>query len=120
MPGGRAPAPGELFRLPAQADTLEMIARTGGEAFYRGELAEAMAAHAAAHGGGLSMDDLAAHRCDWVRAAERPAPMARRLHEIPPNGQGIAALAALAILEHCDRPDAGPTTPPRSISRSRR
>lgn len=110
MPGGRAPAPGEIFRLSAQADTLEMIARTGGEAFYRGELAEAMAAHAAANGGGLAMDDLAAHRCDWVR------PMATRahgatLHEIPPNGQGIAALAALAILAHCDRPNAGPDDP---------
>jgi len=107
MPGGAAPAAGTLFRLPEQADALEVIARSRGAAFYRGELAEAMAAHAAANGGGMTAADLAAHRCDWV------TPLATRahgatLHEIPPNGQGVAALAALAILRESDRPAAGP------------
>ena len=107
MPGGAAPRTGDLFRLPEQADTLELIARTRGEAFYTGDLARAMTRHAADHGGALGMADLAAHRCDWVAPVSTAAHGAR-LHEIPPNGQGIAALAALAILEHCDRPEAGP------------
>lgn len=105
MPGGRAPHPGELVRLDDHAATLEAIATTHGEAFYRGRLAEQLHAHCAAHGGVLSADDLAAHRVDWV------APMSQgyrdyALHEIPPNGQGIVALIALGILEHFEM--AGP------------
>ncbi|MEJ5310911.1 MAG: gamma-glutamyltransferase family protein [Anaerolineae bacterium] len=100
-PNGRAPYPGELFRCPDQARTLELIAATQGETFYRGALAEQIVAHAQATGGLMTMDDLATHTPEWV------TPMAQVyhgycLHEIPPNGQGLAALIALGILQHCN------------------
>lgn len=101
LPKGRAPRPGERFRSPDHAATLETIAETRGEAFYRGSLAERIAAHAEATGGLLSGDDLASHEAEWVT----PLSVGYRgyeLHEIPPNGQGLAALIALGILEHVD------------------
>jgi gamma-glutamyltranspeptidase / glutathione hydrolase len=101
MPGGRAPLPGERFRFPEHATTLETIARTNGEAFYRGELADAMEAHSTANGGAMLASDLAAHRADWVGTISHDY-RGYTLHEIPPNGQGIAALIALGILEHFD------------------
>ncbi|TAK42950.1 MAG: gamma-glutamyltransferase family protein [Betaproteobacteria bacterium] len=99
MPQGRAPLPGERFRFPEHAATLEKIAATRGEAFYRGELAERIAAHAKQHGGVMTAADLAAHASDWTA----PLSMDYRsytLHELPPNGQGIVALIALGILQH--------------------
>ncbi|OGA23806.1 MAG: gamma-glutamyltransferase [Betaproteobacteria bacterium RIFCSPLOWO2_02_FULL_67_19] len=99
MPQGRAPLPGERFRFPEHAATLEKIAATRGEAFYRGELAERIAAHARQHGGVMTAADLAAHASDWTA----PLSMDYRgytLHELPPNGQGIVALIALGILQH--------------------
>jgi gamma-glutamyltranspeptidase/glutathione hydrolase len=101
LPRGRAPGPGERFAAPTMAATLETIGVTRGEAFYRGELAAKMLAHARAHGGVHTPEDFAAHACDWV------APLAltyrgTTVHELPPNGQGIAALIALGILEHFD------------------
>jgi gamma-glutamyltranspeptidase/glutathione hydrolase len=101
MPGGRAPKAGEIFRNPAQARSLEAIARTKGEAFYHGELAERIAAAAAAHGAVLSRDDLAAHEADWCGTLSTEV-HGTDLHELPPNGQGIAALIALGILEHTE------------------
>ena len=100
-PNGRAPRAGELFRCPAQARTLETIAATQGAAFYRGELAARIAAHAAATGGLMTADDLAAHAPEWVTPLSQ-AYHGYRLHEIPPNGQGLAALIALGILQHLD------------------
>lgn len=101
LPGGRAPAAGECWRQPDQARSLRLIAESGGEAFYRGELAERLVAHARACGGAMSADDLADQRAAWVR------PLAKTyrglvLHEIPPNGQGIAAQMALGMLEAFD------------------
>ena len=101
MPGGRAPVAGERFRLPAQARTLQEIADTKGESFYRGALAERIAAAAAANGGAMTTADLAAHQPDWVEPISQGY-RGRRLHEIPPNGQGIVALMTLGILEHFD------------------
>jgi gamma-glutamyltranspeptidase / glutathione hydrolase len=101
LPDGRAPLPGEKFRLPAHAATLETIAQTKGEAFYRGELADAMEKHSTANGGAMQATDLAAHRADWVGTISHDY-RGYTLHEIPPNGQGIAALIALGILEHFD------------------
>lgn len=101
LPAGRAPVPGERVVLPDHAATLERIAASRGEAFYRGELAERIAAHAAAGGGVLTVDDLAGHRADWVE----PISVDYRgytVHELPPNGQGIVALIALGILSHFD------------------
>lgn len=101
LPGGRAPAPGELFCSPGHATTLERIGATNGEAFYRGALAEMIAAAAKSDGAALSFDDLAEHSAQWV------TPLAvdfqgYRIHELPPNGQGLAALIALGLLDRLD------------------
>jgi gamma-glutamyltranspeptidase/glutathione hydrolase len=101
LPRGRAPEVAEVFRFQAAARTLKLVARTRGEAFYRGEVAQACARHACEHGGAMTEDDFAAYRPEWV---EPLAQHYRRhtLHEIPPNGQGIAAQIALGILQHFD------------------
>jgi gamma-glutamyltranspeptidase/glutathione hydrolase len=101
LPRGRAPEAGETFRCAPMAATLEAVADTHGNAFYRGALAAAMVADARRHGAVHALDDFASHTVDWV------TPIAQRyrdvvVHEIPPNGQGIAALIALGILEHFD------------------
>ncbi|WP_144206118.1 gamma-glutamyltransferase family protein [Mycobacterium tilburgii] len=101
LPDGRAPRAGERFRLPDHAATLEKIATTGGAAFYRGELAERLEAHATATGGAMKVSDLAAHRADWVGTINGGY-RGYTVHEIPPNGQGIVALIALGILQHFD------------------
>jgi len=100
-PTGRAPRPGELFRCPNQAATLETIAATKGESFYHGTLAERIAAHAAATGGLMTVGDLASHEAEWVTPLSQGY-HGYHLHEIPPNGQGLAALIALGILRHLD------------------
>ena len=94
-----APQAGQKFYRPELAQTLEHIALSQGEAFYRGDLARRIAAHAAAEGGALTLSDLEAHEALWVT----PTQMDYRgvtLHEIPPNGQGLAAQIALGILRH--------------------
>ncbi|MEM7078301.1 MAG: gamma-glutamyltransferase family protein, partial [Pseudomonadota bacterium] len=98
-----APRPGERFRRPELAHTLRLIAQSEGEAFYHGELAYAIESAALEQGGAMRRQDLAAHAADWV------TPLAQdyrgvTLHEIPPNGQGLAALIALGILEHLPAP----------------
>jgi gamma-glutamyltranspeptidase / glutathione hydrolase len=101
MPKGRALRPGEIFSCPPMACTLERIAATHGHAFYHGELAAAMVAHAKANGALHTMEDFAAHTLDWVRPLALDYGGAT-VHEIPPNGQGIAALMALGILRAFD------------------
>ena len=101
LPWGRAPEVGEMFRFPAAARALRAIAETRGQALYGGEIAHAIEKFMAEHGGSLKASDLAAYRPEWV------TPIAKHyrgytLHEIPPNGQGIAALIALGILSHFD------------------
>ncbi len=101
LPWGRAPEVGELFRFPAAARALRAIAKTKGQAFYQGEIAQALEKFSNANGGSLKASDLAAYRPEWVQ------PLAKdyrgyTLHEIPPNGQGIAAQIALGILSHFD------------------
>jgi gamma-glutamyltranspeptidase/glutathione hydrolase len=105
LPEGRAPLAGELFRNPAQARTLQAIAESRGEAFYRGTLAEKIAAASRAQGGAMTAADLAAHQPDWVEPIGLDY-RGLRLHEIPPNGQGIAALIALGILSNFDLTEA--------------
>ena len=98
MPNGRAPEAGEIFKSEAHASSLEQIADSRGEAFYRGVLAERMVAHSKAHDGAMSLEDLASHTADWCGTIEQPF-AGSAIHEIPPNGQGIAALMALGMLE---------------------
>jgi len=100
-PLGRAPAIGEVWRSPAHARTLRLIAETAGEAFYRGELAERTAAFSRQHGGFIRAEDLAAFRPEWVE----PISVNYRgydVWELPPNGQGLVALLALNILKGLD------------------
>ena len=101
LPRGRAPAAGEIFTIPAMARTLQAIAESHGNAFYRGDLAQAMVRHASQNGGAHTLADFAEHHVDWVD------PLSQRyrdvhVHELPPNGQGISALMALGMLEHFD------------------
>ncbi len=105
LPGGRAPKAGEVFRSEAHAATLEAIAASHGEAFYRGPLARRMAAHAQACGGAMTEDDLAAHEADWCGTLAQPY-AGSVVHELPPNGQGIAALMALGMLDALGAGDA--------------
>ncbi len=101
LPGGVTPAPGQWFRFSDQADSLEAIARSKGEAFYRGELAAEMVASSARAGWKYTARDFADHRADWVTPISQ-AYGDIELHEIPPNGQGLAALMMLGILRHHD------------------
>ena len=101
MPYGRAPQVGQWVNFPAIARGLKAIADSRGAAYYGGEIAQAIAAFSAEHGGVHTVADFAAYRPEWV------TPIAQNyrgytLHEIPPNGQGIAALIALGILEQFD------------------
>ena len=97
LPGGRAPRTGERFVCADQAETLETIATSRGAAFYSGELASRIAADAHRHGGAMTVEDLATHACEWTDTLSIDY-RGWRLHEIPPNGQGIAALVALGIV----------------------
>jgi gamma-glutamyltranspeptidase/glutathione hydrolase len=101
MPRGRAPQPGERFAFPDAASTLRQIAATRGEAFYRGEIAAQLAAHSAANGGAMTAADLAGFTPEWVMPIATEF-AGHTVHEIPPNGQGIAALMALGMLRHHD------------------
>ncbi|MBT7204423.1 MAG: gamma-glutamyltransferase, partial [Deltaproteobacteria bacterium] len=99
LPQGRALQTGERFQNPDQAKTLKLIAETKGEAFYRGVLAEQIIADSTRHGGAMTLTDLDHHQCDWVGTVSQEF-MGHELHEIPPNGQGLAALIALGILRY--------------------
>ena len=97
-PNGKAPRPGDVWSSPGHARTLRRIAESEAEDFYRGETARQMAEFAAQTGGYLTVEDFAAHKNEWVE----PIGTSYRgyeVWEIPPNGQGIAALTALNILE---------------------
>jgi gamma-glutamyltranspeptidase/glutathione hydrolase len=98
---GRAPRAGEVIRLLDHARTLEAIGESAGADFYRGDLAARIAEFAKSGGGTLAAPDLASHATESVTPISHGFRGAR-LHEIPPNGQGIAALIALAILERTD------------------
>lgn len=97
-PEGHAPRPGEIFRCEAQARTLEALAETQCESFYRGELAEQIDAFSQRTGGYLRRNDLAAYQAEWVEPISANY-RGYEVWEIPPNGQGLVALMALRILE---------------------
>ncbi len=101
FPHNRAPKAGEIWASPLHGKTLREIARSGGESFYRGKLAQQIANFASATNGLLTEADLADHQAEWV------APISTDYHqltvwELPPNTQGLAALMALNILEGFD------------------
>ena len=98
---GRAPRPGEIFHNPGLARTLRKIVDGGKNAFYQGEIAEAVASVIQQAGGCLTVDDLAAHTSTWEQPISIPYRQVR-VWECPPNGQGLAALLALNLLEGYD------------------
>lgn len=100
-PDGHAPACGEIFKNPDLANTLSLIAERGRDAYYRGEITEKIDAFMRANGGWLRKEDFAKHASKWVE----PVSVNYRgydVFELPPNGQGIAALQMLNILEGFD------------------
>ena len=101
MPNGKTPAKGEIFKNPYLANTLEKIAKGGRDTFYKGDIARTIDQYMKEQGGFLSYEDLAAHTSTWVE----PVSTNYRgfdVWELPPNGQGIAALQMLNILEGYD------------------
>jgi gamma-glutamyltranspeptidase/glutathione hydrolase len=98
---GRAPRPGEIFRQPNLARTLRTLALGGRDAFYKGEIAKAIADYCEKNGGFISLADMAAHKSEWVEPISTTY-RGYTVYEIPPNGQGLTALLALNILEGFD------------------
>ena len=101
MPGGKTPSKGEVFKNPDLANTYDKIAQGGRDAFYEGDIARTIDAYMKKHGGFLSYADLASHTSEWVQ----PVSTNYRgfdVWELPPNGQGTAALQMLNILEGYD------------------
>lgn len=100
---GKPPNAGQEVRLPDHARTLESIAQSKGASFYRGELAEKIVSSARTDSAPMAASDLAEHESLWVDSISIDY-RGNVLNEIPPNGQGIAALIALGILRHFDLP----------------
>lgn len=101
MPNGKAPVKGQIFKNPNLAATYEKIAGGGRDAFYKGDIARTIAAYMKEQGGFLSYEDLATHSSDWVEPVSTNY-RGYDVWELPPNGQGIAALQILNILEQYD------------------
>ncbi|MCC6350004.1 MAG: gamma-glutamyltransferase [Candidatus Eisenbacteria bacterium] len=101
MPGGHAPREGEIFKNPALAKSLRLIAEKGRDAYYRGPIADELVRYSQAQGGFFSKEDFARHTSEWVD----PVSVSYRgydVWELPPPGQGIAALQLLNIMENYD------------------
>ncbi len=101
MPNGHTPRKGEIFKNPDLANTLEKIAKGGRDAFYKGDIAKTIASFIKEQGGFLSYEDLAEFEAEWVEPVSTNY-RGYDVWEIPPNGQGIAALQILNILEQFD------------------
>lgn len=101
MPNGRMPAKGEIFRNPALANTLEAIAKGGRDVFYKGDIAKEIDRYMKANGGFLRYEDMAEHSSDWVKPVSSNY-RGYDVWELPPNGQGIAALHILNLMEGFD------------------
>ena len=110
LPGGKAPEVGEMFANPDLGKTLRLIAEGGRDVFYRGEIAQSIVSTSAALGGTMQADDLADFSAEWVE----PISITYRgwkVYELPPNGQGMAALEMLNILSVLQADKAGPLAP---------
>ena len=99
MPHGRAPDVGERMNMAGAAHTLRKIAEQGTDIFYKGEIADQLCQYVRSHGGALNLNDMQSHQADWCGTISQHY-RGYDLHEIPPNGQGIAALMALGMLQH--------------------
>lgn len=101
MPNGSTPKKGEVFKNPMLAQTFKILSKGGRDAFYKGEIAESIARYMKDQGGFLTMKDLADHSSTWIEPVSTNY-RGYDVWELPPNGQGIAALQMLNILEHYD------------------
>ena len=110
LPTGKAPKPGELFKNPDQADTLRKIADTEGESIYSGDLAKKIVDHSTNTGGLITLEDLENHEVIWEKLLTMEY-KGLTLHELPPNGQGLAALIMLGILKNYDLCQFEPDSP---------
>ena len=110
LPGGKVPDTGEIFRNPDVAHAMTLVADQGESAFYKGEIAQAILKTSQELGGTMTADDLASYSAEWVE------PISTRyrdwsVYELPPNGDGIAALEMLNIMEQFEPDPAGPHSP---------
>ncbi len=110
LPGGKPLGVGEIARLPELAASYRLIAQRGRDAFYRGPIAAEIDRFSQANGGYLTAEDLAAHTSDWVEPVSTTY-RGYSVWELPPNGQGIAALQMLNLLEGFDLKALGPKSP---------
>jgi gamma-glutamyltranspeptidase/glutathione hydrolase len=101
MPGGNTPAKGEIFKNPYLANTLKQIAREGRDVFYKGEMAQKMVDYLRDQGGFFTLKDFEDHTSEWIEPVSTNY-RGYDVWELPPNGQGIAALQMLNILENYD------------------
>ena len=111
LPNGKPPAIGQIFHNPDLAKALQLIATNGASAFYKGEIAQAILSTSQALGGTMSADDLAQFSPEWVE----PISTTYRgwtVYELPPNGQGMAALEMLNIMETSPPAPEGPLSVP--------
>jgi gamma-glutamyltranspeptidase / glutathione hydrolase len=109
LPSGKAPATGQMFHNPDLANTLALIAKDGPSAFYKGPVAQAILKTSAALGGTMTADDLAQFSAEWVE----PLSITYRdwkIYELPPNGDGMAALEMLNLMEQSQPAPSGPTS----------
>ena len=110
LPGGKVPETGEMFRNPDVSRSLTLVANQGEAAFYKGEIAKAILKTSDELGGTMTADDLASYSAEWVE----PISTKYRdwtVYELPPNGDGIAALEMLNIMEQLKPDPAGPHSP---------
>jgi len=107
---GRAPSVGEIFKNPNLARSYRLIAEHGADAYYQGPIAKTIVAFSKAHGGYFSMRDFEDHQSTWVQPVSTTY-RGYRVWELPPNGQGIATLQILNILEGYDIASLGPGNP---------
>ena len=110
LPNGKAPAIGEVARNPALANTYRLLARDGAKAFYQGEIATSFGRFSQQVGGLIRREDLAADKPSWVDTISTTYRRVE-LHELPPNGQGLAALQILNTLENYDLRTMGFSSP---------
>jgi len=110
MPNGTPPLEGALFKNPALAETYQRIAQHGRDGFYNGVTAKQIAAQARQHGGFITTEDLAVFRSEWIEPISTTY-RGVKLYELPPNGQGLAAIQMLNILENFDLKKLGRASP---------
>lgn len=99
LPGGKAPGLGDVFKNPALGESLRQVGAHGRDAFYNGKLTEAMVNFLQAQGGTHTMEDFASYQPEWVEPISTTY-RGWKVYELPPNGQGVAALSMLNIMEH--------------------